>query len=441
MRRSYRSFLPFSAILSSLVACGSPGDTPESASDTPTSDTAPRADIDARAQAQRDLILGEGAGTPYGTLGVDAFEVQAAPAGIKPESGAAWTQLASLPAVATGYSFALAVNDVDSTARLGFMFTDATYEATLASEGVLWTGEGAYYGSNAVVLYGLTGSGSSSVWTPYQGRYTPQTYSFSELRYDSANSYYTTLYPSYGGLISVIENGGKGVYALTPAYTNERAHSVAFNNHVLYALAAQQTVGLTLSTTPSSSFGNLNDLWVNEATIEPASPGATLPELINAGGTLVGAYIVGGSVKVRATTSPSTVTTAAAFTVIGTWSGATQVDIAYAGGYLYAGYVSSAGALTVKKASIANLSSVTWTTVTTGATGDVTAFDLSGQGSAIALAVREGTSVEVFSTVTDATPSFNMVIPGTFALQAAGQGLVLLVCNFAGSNQVQTFLQ
>ncbi len=145
---------------------------------------------------------------------------------VRPATSGAWTQLASLPAVNTAYSFALAANDVDNSARLGFMFFDTAYEATLNGEGVLWAGEGSYNGSNAVALYELTASGSSYVWTPYQGRYTPQTYQFSELRYDSGSSYYTTLYTSFGGLISVIQNGGKGVYALTPAYTTQRAHSV-----------------------------------------------------------------------------------------------------------------------------------------------------------------------------------------------------------------------
>jgi hypothetical protein len=210
---------------------------------------------------------------------------------------------------------------------------------------------------------------------------------------------------------------------------------------VLYALVAQQTVGLTLSTTPISSFGNLNDLWVDEATIETASAAATLPEMINAGGTLVGAYIVGGNAKIRATTSPSTITTGTQFTQIGSCTGAAQVDIAYANSLLYVGCVSSTGALTVKKASIANLSSVSWTPVTTGVSGAVTAIDLSGQGTAIALAVRQSTSVEVFSAVTDPTPSFDMVIPGTFALQAASQGLVLSVCDLTGARQVETFLQ
>jgi hypothetical protein len=448
MHTSY-GFLPLSSFaLLLLAACGGQGETQTASGgpgDGPLQDTEVE---EARAQAQRDLILGQGSGTEYGTLGREAFETEASPAGkISPDVGSTWSELAALPAVTTAYGFALAVSDVDSKAHLGFMFTDATYEATLESQGVLWIGDGAYTGSNAVALYGLTGTGASRVWTAYQGRLTPQTYQFSELRYDSGNSFYTTLYPSFGGLISVIENGGKGVWALTPLYTTERAHSVAFNSHVLYALATQQSIGLTLSTTPISSFGNLSDLWTNLATIETAASSPSLPELIDAGGTLVGAYIGGtgttATATIRATTSPSTVTTASAFTSIGSCASATQVDVAYTSPYLYVACVTSTGTLSVQRANISSLSSIAWSAVATpGVTTAVSAIDLAGQGSVISLAVRQGTALKVFTSVSDPTPSFNMAIPGTFALQPAAEGLVLSVSNLsATTNQIRTFLK
>jgi hypothetical protein len=352
-----------------------------------------------------------------------------------------WTEINTLPSVTTAYSFALGVNDTDNSARLGFMFTDATYRASLISQGVLWDGGNSYSGANAIAIYNLQGTGASATWTPYQGRVTPQTYSYSELVYDSGSSFYTTNYNAFGGLISVIKDGGKGVWALTPAYTGSRAHSVAFNNHVLYALAAQSGVGLTLSTTPISSFGNLNNLWTNLATIETTAANATLPKLIDAGGALVGAYIVSGNAKVRATASPSTVTTASAFTDIGGCTGATKVDVAYANSLLYVGCVSSTGVLTVKSANISNPSSVTWSTITTGVSGAVSDIDLSGLGTSISLAVRQGTSVRVFTSVTDTTPSYDEVIAGQFDLVNSSQGLVLSVCDLAGTTkQVRTFV-
>jgi hypothetical protein len=449
MISSQRTFIGLTGILllssvGSFVGCSDPGGAaPSNPTAEPAKAPAANEDVEGRAQAQSDLILGGGAGVEYGYLGREAFEAQSVhPEVIHPDVGTTWSELAALPAVTSAYSFALAVSDVDSKAHLGFMFTDATYEAQLQSHGVLWVGDGAYFGANAVALYGFTGTGTSTVWTPYQGRYTPQTYAFSELRYDSGSSYYTTNYASFGGLISVIKDGGKGVYAVTPASTTARSHSVAFNGHVLYALAAQASIGLTLSTTPISSFGNLSDLWVDKATIETSTAAASLPELIDAGGTLVGAYIVGGGAKIRATMSPSTVTTAANFIPIGTCASATRVDIAYAGGLLYKACISSSGALSVQKANISNLSSVSWTTVTTGVSGTVTDLDLTGQGTVISLAVRQSTSVKVFTAVTDTTPSFNMVLPGTFALQAAAEGLVLSVCDLAGTTkQVRTFLK
>lgn len=230
-------------------------------------------------------------------------------------------------------------------------------------------------------------------------------------------------------------------------YLNERAHSVAFNSHVLYALVAQQSIGLTLSTTPISSFGNLNDLWTNLATIETVASNPSVPELIDAGGTLVGAYILGtgatATATIRATTSPSTVTTAAAFKSIGSCASATQVDVAYTSPYLYVACVTSTGTLSVQKANISNLSSISWSTVATpGVTSAVSAIDLAGQGTVISLAVRQGSALKVFTNVSDATASFNMAIPGTFALQPATEGLVLSVSNLsATTNGIRTFLK
>ncbi len=78
-------------------------------------------------------------------------------------------------------------------------------------------------------------------------------YRYSELVYDGPDSYYTTNYSSFGGLISAVKNGQAGTYALTPAFTGRRAHTIAFFDGVLYGLLAQKNVGLTLSTYPKIS--------------------------------------------------------------------------------------------------------------------------------------------------------------------------------------------
>ena len=176
------------------------------------------------------------------------------------------------------------------------MFNDTAYRAALASEASIWDGGGVYSGANVFAIYELRGFGAKSTWRAYQGRYTPQTYSYSELAFDNGSSYYTTNYDLFGGLISVVKDGGQGTYALTPAYAGSGAHSIAFVNGELYGLMAQKTVGLTLSRFPISQFGQLSNYWTNLATIEAAAANATAPKLIRAGATLVGAYLTNESV-------------------------------------------------------------------------------------------------------------------------------------------------
>ena len=64
---SYRSLLALSsAVLLSFVACSSPDDASKSASERRNSALPLATDVDStRAQAQRDLILGEGAGIAH----------------------------------------------------------------------------------------------------------------------------------------------------------------------------------------------------------------------------------------------------------------------------------------------------------------------------------------------------------------------------------------
>jgi len=352
----------------------------------------------------------------------------------------AWPELAALPSVTTAYSFALAVNDVDDGARLGFMFGDPAYREALSNQEVLWDGGGVYGGENVFAVYRLQGFGAQSSWNAYQGRYTPQYYSYSELSFDGGSSYYTTNYAAFGGLVSVVKDGGPGTYALTPAYGGSRAQSVAFVDHVLYGLIAQKNVGLTLSRFPVESFGQLSNLWTNLATIEAAAVDARAPKLIRAGGTLVGAYLADGQAFIRATATPGTVAQASDFVEIGSCAEATRVDLAWADSKLYVACVAADGALTVRSASIADLSAVAWAPVTTGVIGPVSDLDLSGLGTRVSLAVRQDTAVRVYASIADEMPSFDAVIPGSFDLQVAKEGLVLSVCDLAGSKTVRTFL-
>ena len=199
-------------------------------------------------------------------------------------------------------------------------------------------------------------------------------------------------------------------------------------------------MGLTLSRFPVDSFGQLSNLWTNLATIEASAAGAKAPKLIRAGGTLVGAYLAGGKAIVRATSTPASVTQASQFVEIGSCADATRVDVAWADSKLYVACIAASGALTVRSASIADLNAVAWTPVTTGVVGPVSDLDLSGLGTRASLAVRQGTAVRVYASVTDDTPSFDAVLPGTFDLQVAKEGLVLSVCDLAGNKTVRTFL-
>src|SRR6185369_9896598 len=118
----------------------------------------------------------------------------------------------------------------------------------------------------------------------YEGRTTPQTYAFSELVVASSASYYTTNYPSFGGLISVIRNGGKGAYALTPAFTSKKAHSIAVpvGSADLYALAAQSgTTGLTFSKFPIAQFGvTFPNYWTNLAVLAASATTVASPQVV-----------------------------------------------------------------------------------------------------------------------------------------------------------------
>jgi len=228
-------------------------------------------------------------------------------------AGVAWDELAALPAVNTAYSFALAANDQDGSVRLGFMFKDDAYRQKLiATGGVLWDGGGVYSGTQVFGVYKLGGE-LGKTWLPYERRLTPQTYQYSELSFSAGQSYYTTTYPSFGGLISVIKSGQTGTYALTPAFATRKSHSVGFVAGQLFGLIAQKTVGLTLSTYPVDKFGNISNFWTNLATLEADATSVSDSTIIPAGERLVAAYVRAGKGYVRASSAPQSITQAADF--------------------------------------------------------------------------------------------------------------------------------
>jgi hypothetical protein len=363
----------------------------------------------------------------------DVGEVQSAVLGT-------FVALPSLPVVSTVHGFALTSSADDASARLGFMFTDATYRQTLLTAGTIQNLGGSYDGPNAYVTYRISGG----AWQGYEGRTTPQTYAFSELVVAGNASYYTTNYSSFGGLISTIRNGGMGVYALTPAFTTRKAHSIAVpvGSSDLYALAAQSgTTGLTFSKIAISQFGVVfPNNWVNLATLASSATTVAAPQVVMAGSKLAASYILGADAVFRATSSPATVTSAASLPVIGGCTGAALADIAWDGTYLYAACASAAGAVTVKRASLTNLSSVTWSTVSTSISGAVTALDLEASPTGVSIAVRVGSALKVYKNVSDSAPTFDEVRPGTFDLARTANGIVLSLCDLGGDRILRTWV-
>ena len=176
------------------------------------------------------------------------------------------------------------------------------------------------------------------------------------------------------------------------------------------------------------------------AVLAPSAATVASPQVVMAGAKLAASYILGADAIIRATDSPATVSSAANLPVIGGCVGASLADIAWNGTELYAACVSPSGVLLVKRASIANLASVTWTTVTTSVTGVVTALDLEASSTGVSLAVRIGTAVKVYKNVADASATFDEVRPGSFDLVRSSNGIVIVICDLAGDRILRTWV-
>ena len=290
----------------------------------------------------------------------------------------AWNELGAMPSVSNAYSFALAANDQDGSARLGFMFQDLPFRQKLGT--ALWDNGGAYSGNQVFAVFKLGGD-SSSTWTLSEGRVTPQTYQYSELTFNAGVSYYTTTYPSFGGLVSVVKAAKYGAYALTPAFTNRKSHGVGFLNGQLFALIAQKNpaspapaIGLTLSTFPIAPLdtGALGNLWTNLSPLETDSTTISDPTLLTAGDSLVAAYIHAGKAYVRASKTPQSITQASDYPIVGQVDDAVHLSVAWDGSKLYLASASAAGVLTVQRRPLDDGAS--WETVATHVSGAVSRF-------------------------------------------------------------------
>ena len=351
----------------------------------------------------------------------------------------AWDELAALPPVSTAYGFALGVNDTDGSARLGFLFNDAAYRQKLISAGgVLWDGGGVYTGAQVLGIYKLGGELGKS-WLPYEGRLTPQTYQYPELTFNAGASYYTTNYPSFGGLVSVVKSGQYGAYALTPAFTTRKAHSVGFFNGQLFALIAEKTVGLRLSTFPLEKFGELNNLWSPKLVLESDATTVVDPTLVNAATTLVAAYVRSGKAYLRATTAPQTLAQLSDFPIVAQVEDAVRLSAVWDGSKLYLATLSSAGTVSVQRSTLAP--GAAWETVATHLFGSTSELALAARANSVTMAVRQGGALRVYLAPGDLWPSFDTVTAGNFSLinGAAGQTLAVLDTSAGASHVLRTF--
>ncbi len=343
----------------------------------------------------------------------------------------AWNELPSLPTVNTAYGFALGINDTDGSPRLGFIFKDDAYrQKLLASNSVLWDGGGVYTGTQVFGVYQLGGE-TGKAWVLYEGRLTPQYYQYSDLTFNAGQSYYTTSYPSFGGLISVVKSGQYGTYALTPAFTTRKAHSVGFFGGQLFALIAQKAPGLTLSMFPIDKFGMLSNLWVNLATLETDATTVIDPVMLPAGDRLVAGYVRAGKGYVRASKTPQSVAQAGDFPIIGQTEDAVHLSVAWDGTKLYMATISSSGSLKVQRAALAD--TLQWEVLTTHVTGTVSDVSLAGKANSVLLGVRQGGALRVYLTAVDDLPSFDAVLPGNFSLVNSATGPALAVMNLEAS--------
>ncbi len=372
------------------------------------------------------------------------------PDAIDPDYGirvpAALREIAPLPAVQTLHGFSLTVDTADGSPRLGFMFLDPDYGDVV--DPVLPRYSGVYNGNNVYVTERMEGSG----WVAYNGRKTPQTYSHSELLVVDGTSFYSTNYSAFGGLISVIAAGpaipevdqGKGLYALTPAFTNRRAHSIAVfpGDSQIYLLAAQSgAAGFTLLTAPFSGIGDLGNTYVTKARFDDSVAADIYePQLLVAGDTLIASYREGSSVFVRASALPGDIASEADIPVVGGCSDASLFRTASDGEYLYLACVDSSGSLTLKRAELRGLLTDAFEDVVIGSVTGVDALDLAGSRSGVSLGVRQGATVRVWDRVSDPAPVFQESVAGTFDLVRSSRGLVLSIADLSGDKTLRTFV-
>jgi len=355
-------------------------------------------------------------------------------------------EIAPLPQVDTIHSFSLTVDTADGAPRLGFMFQDPDYAEEVDS--VLPRHGGVYVGNVVYVTERLEEDG----WVAYNGRKTPQNYSYSELLVVDGTSFYTTSYNLFGGLISLIATGpaiaeehiGKGLYGLTPAFTTRRAHSIAVfpGTTDIYMLAAQSgTAGFSLLSAPFSAIGDLGNRYITKAKFDEVTAADVYdPQLLVAGNTLIASYREGSEVVVRASANPGSIASATDMPVIGGCSNASLGETAVDGEYLYLACLDASRTLTLRRLELGALPAATFDEVEISELAGVDALDLEASLTGLSLAIRQGSTIRVWDDVSAPAPIFEESIEGSFDLVRSAKGLVLSVADLEGDKILRTFV-
>ena len=338
-----------------------------------------------------------------------------------------------LPSVSTSHGCALGEHDTDESVHLGFMFTDSVAQAALIERGVLWQGGGLYEGPQTLAIYQSVEDGEMVAWEAYQGRTTPQIYAYSELHFHLGSSYYTTSYAAFGGLLSVVKDGRQGAYALTPAFTDRKAHSVDFIGGTMWALIAQAS-GLTITSHPTNAFG-LSSSWSDHVTLQADASSVHTPILRTDGAALFGGYVHAGVGRLFHVASPASLSRPREVSELMTCVNAIGIDVLITDDAFAVACTLADGSFTIDVAPLNDPGS--FVRQATAAIANVTETQLFSSGGGVGYAVRVGADdVRVFDDVSDASPALSYASAGEFRMQGSSTETLLAFCPEDGESLV-----
>ena len=324
------------------------------------------------------------------------------------------------------YSFDLGIND--ATIDLGVMCSTSGYGDGNVNLPAGFGGTG-----NALVLHEF--DSENNTWSVQGGRTTPQNYKYSELLFDNGDSYYSTNYASFGGLLAVVKNGGSG----TSAMNGGLFHNIAIQGAFIYSLALQKEKaaswagpavegGIGLCAYDKTKFAALggasSGVWSREM-VDTQYDKISDPCLIVAGDYLVGAYVKNeggendGKLYVRRTNVPDDIAgkVETNFPSFGpSLKNIREVELAWDGTKVYAATISEENELTIHSCPL-NEEPLTWTVERTMA--DVNDVDFASTTGKVAFSVRQNDAVKVYKKIKETEAG--LTVTGTFTKDGIGR--------------------